>query len=187
MSKLPSMPFLVDKYLADTTKLTLEEHGAYCLLIMHMWKGGGFIDDDDTGNARTLGVTTREWAKIKVRLSPFLIFTGGRITQKRVQEQWNWAIDRSAKQAARGKKGGLANAEKLRVLSHVKRSISQATATPDAQATATAASEASSPAANAAYKISKNIPTTSQEDRGAGEDYTSIHRLLQTPAMRKTA
>lgn len=182
MSKLPSMPFLVDKYLADTTKLTLEEHGAYCLLIFAMWKGGGFIDDDDTGNARTLGVTTREWAKIKAKLSKFFIFTGGRITQKRVQEQWNWAMDRSAKQAARGKKGGLANAEKLRVLSHVKRSISEATATP----AATLAAQASSPAENVAYK-KRIIPTTSQEDRGGDEDYTSIKRLLLTPAMRKTA
>ena len=38
MSKLTSMPFLVDAYIADTTHLSLEEHGAYLLLLFAMWR-----------------------------------------------------------------------------------------------------------------------------------------------------
>ena len=77
MSQAPSMPMYWDAYLADTTHLTTEEHGAYMLLLAAMWRRNGWVPDDDKDNARILGLTPAKWRKIKARLSGFLIFDGG--------------------------------------------------------------------------------------------------------------
>lgn len=182
MSKLPSMPFVVADYMADTTYLSLEEHGAYLLILFNMWRHEGYLPDIDADNARLLGVPVKHWLKLKARLAPFLIAANGRLTQKRLQIQWNWAIENRNKQAERGKKGGRANAEKIRALAHVKRSASEAVVTAAAVAVATPYAQAE----KAACKKERIIPTTYQEDRGEEVEFTGVHRLLKTPAMRRT-
>ena len=57
MSKAPSMPMYWDAYLADTTHLSTEEHGAYLLLLAAMWRRDGWVPDDDRDNARIVGLT----------------------------------------------------------------------------------------------------------------------------------
>jgi hypothetical protein len=68
-----------DAYLADTTHLTTEEHGAYMLLLAAMWRRNGSVPDDDKDNARILGLTPAKWRKIKARLMQFLTVTDGTI------------------------------------------------------------------------------------------------------------
>ena len=88
MSKAPAMPMYWDAYLADTTHLTTEEHGAYMLLLAAMWRRDGSVPDDDKDNARIIGLTVAKWRKIKSRLSVFLIVKDGMITQKNLQKIW---------------------------------------------------------------------------------------------------
>lgn len=72
MSSAPSMPLFPDAYLADTTHLFTEEHGAYFLLLMAMWRRSGSVPNDDKDLARIVGLTVSKWLKIKARLMPFL-------------------------------------------------------------------------------------------------------------------
>lgn len=75
MSGLPFMPFYVDDYLGDTQGLTIEEHGAYCLLIFEAWHHPeGLLLDDDKELARILRVQARVWKRYKARLMPRYFF-----------------------------------------------------------------------------------------------------------------
>jgi len=68
MSKAPAMPMYWDGYLADTTHLTTEEHGAYMLLLAAMWRRNGSVPDSDKDNARIVGLTPAKWRKFKARM-----------------------------------------------------------------------------------------------------------------------
>ena len=120
MSKLPSMPLFVDAYLADTTHLSLEEHGAYLLLLMAMWRRGGAIPDDDKDNARMLGLMPRAWLRLKPRLMPLLSVYGAdpvMLTQKRLQKEWNYSVENSSRASAKGKRGAEVRWERNQILS----------------------------------------------------------------------
>jgi uncharacterized protein YdaU (DUF1376 family) len=95
------MPFLVDKYLSDTDHLSLEEHGAYCLLLFRMWQRGGSLVDNDTDLARMLGLSPKVWGRLKARIGPFFECHGGKLMQKRLQKQWNYAMEHSTQAKAK--------------------------------------------------------------------------------------
>lgn len=100
------MPMYWDAYLADTTHLTTEEHGAYILLLAAMWRRNGWVPDDDRDNARILGLTTAKWKRTKQRLSVFLIFQDGSISQKKLLETWKNTQEKIQKNRENGAKGG---------------------------------------------------------------------------------
>jgi uncharacterized protein YdaU (DUF1376 family) len=109
MSKAPAMPMFWDAYLADTTHLTTEEHGAYLLLLAAMWRRNGSVPDDDKDNARILGLTPAKWRKVKARLvstvSGFRVENGS-ITQEKLQKIWKNTQEKIDKNRANGMKGG---------------------------------------------------------------------------------
>jgi uncharacterized protein YdaU (DUF1376 family) len=102
-----------DAYLADTTHLTTEEHGAYMLLLAAMWRRNGCVPDDDKDNARILGLTPAKWRKTKARLASTISgfrVEGGTITQEKLRKTWENTQEKIAKNAANGAKGGSAAA-----------------------------------------------------------------------------
>lgn len=106
MSAAPSMPMFWDAYLADTTHLSLEEHGALCLLLGAMWRRNGSVPNDDRDLARILGVSKPRWKKLKARLAPLLLIDEASISQKRLKKEWDWVQETRAKNAQNGAKGG---------------------------------------------------------------------------------
>lgn len=115
MSKAPSMPMYWDAYLADTTHLTTEEHGAYLLLIAAMWRRNGSVPDDDWDNARILGLSAAKWRKVKARfvgtISGFRV-ADGVITQEKLQKTWENTQEKINKNRKNGAKGGRSNSTK---------------------------------------------------------------------------
>jgi uncharacterized protein YdaU (DUF1376 family) len=106
MSQAPSMPMFWDAYIADTTHLTTEEHGAYLLLLAAMWRRNGWVPDDDADTARIVGMTKAKWRKTKERLASLLIFSDGHITQKNLMKIWKNTQEKIAINRANGAKGG---------------------------------------------------------------------------------
>jgi uncharacterized protein YdaU (DUF1376 family) len=103
MSKPFSMPFLVEKFVKKTAHLTNEETGFYIRLLCAMWLRGGTLDDNDSDNARMMGLNMKVWLRLKQRLLPELTVYGGKLTQDRLQEQWNFAQAMRLKQSEKGK------------------------------------------------------------------------------------
>jgi uncharacterized protein YdaU (DUF1376 family) len=108
----PFLQFYVADYLADTSQLTTEQHGAYLLLLFAMWRSGGDLDPDDTKLARITRLSTTRWNKIKPDLLPLLILENGRRTQKRLRAELKKAKEKSQKRCEAGRAGGNAKALK---------------------------------------------------------------------------
>ncbi len=120
------MPMYWDAYLADTTHLTTEEHGAYLLLLGAMWRRNGSVPDHDADNARILGLTKAKWRKIKARLAPFLTFEDGEISQKKLQKTWKNTQEKIDKNRSNGAKGGRPKSLKNNDLAKANGSVSDA-------------------------------------------------------------
>lgn len=114
MSKIPMQPWYPDAHIAETSNLTLEEQGAYRLLMDHMWRNHAYINDSDKDIARTLRISVKRWLKIKKRLEGFLMFAEGKITQKRLLKDYMEACEKSKRNAENGKIGGQKTAEKFK-------------------------------------------------------------------------
>lgn len=102
------MPMYWDAYIADTTHLSCEEHGAYLMLLGAMWRRDGTVPDDDADNARILGLSKAKWRKVRARLSHLLIIEDGLITQKNLRKIWENTQEKIAKNRVNGAKGGRA-------------------------------------------------------------------------------
>lgn len=99
------MPLLVDKYLGDTTHLTTEQHGAYMLLLMAMWKRDGQLLVADGQLAAITRLQPARWKAHKPVLMEFFTATGDRITQKRLSEELERAKKSTEAKAEAGAKG----------------------------------------------------------------------------------
>lgn len=80
------MPLFIGDYLADTTRLTTEQHGAYLLLLMDYWRNGPPPHDDAT-LAQITRLTGAAWKKAKPAVIRFFKEEDGLLHQKRADEE----------------------------------------------------------------------------------------------------
>lgn len=108
------MQLYVADYLGDTRHLTTEQHGAYLLLLMTMWRSDGRLPNDAKKLARITGCTASRWAKISDDVLAFFEVDGDDLTNKRLMFELKKASEKSIKRAEAGTKGGEAKALKDR-------------------------------------------------------------------------
>ncbi len=106
------MQLYVADYLGDTQHLTTEQHGAYLLLLMTMWRHGGQLPNDEKKLARIARVSPRRWHLLRGDLMDFFTIEGDTITQERLKREHQKAVSISAKRSNSGRLGGHAKALK---------------------------------------------------------------------------
>lgn len=96
MKKAAAIPLFGDAYLADTTHLTTEEHGAYLLLLMAAWRQSDCsLPNDDRKLARITGLSLRKWKSIQATILDFWVEENGRIFQPRLRREHDFACKKS--------------------------------------------------------------------------------------------
>lgn len=66
----PWMPLYIADYIKDTRRLSLQEHGAYLLLIFEYWTAGS-LPNDEKQLARIIGANSQQWNRVKPAISAF--------------------------------------------------------------------------------------------------------------------
>ena len=99
----PYMNLYVADYLGDTRHLTTEQHGAYLLLLMTMWRSDGVLSDDPAKLARITGLTVARWKRIGDDVLAFFTACEGGITQARLAAELTIADDKSEKNSQAGR------------------------------------------------------------------------------------
>lgn len=112
MSAPPYMKLWVADYLADTTHLTRDEHGAYLLLLMAMWRAGGRLPADDARLAKIALASPKEWSAMRETLLGFFQRRGSLLTHKRVAQEMAKYETTSERRKEAGKAGGTKTASK---------------------------------------------------------------------------
>lgn len=89
MSQAPAMPVFTDALIGDTTHLTAEEFGAYCLILFATWRNNGVpFDDDNMRLCRIARIEPRRWARVRPVLVKFFDLSDGKWNQKRLEKEW---------------------------------------------------------------------------------------------------
>lgn len=84
MSQTPFMQLYVGDYLADTLDLTTEQHGAYLLLLMTMWRHDAKLPNDAAKLARIARVSPRRWHLVWAEIQHFFYVEGDQITCRHI-------------------------------------------------------------------------------------------------------
>ena len=106
------MPLYVADYLADTTHLSTLEHGAYCLLLMSMWRAGGSLPNDPAKLAKFARMTSAQWARIEATVMQFFDVSDSDVTQSRLAREIEKHAGVVRQRRESGSKGGRAKALK---------------------------------------------------------------------------
>lgn len=110
------MQLYVADYLGDTRHLTTEQHGAYLLLLMTMWRSDGRLENDPKKLARITCCTPSRWARISAEVMAFFDIADGCLTHGRLMLELEKASEKSNQRAVSGSLGGKANALKNKKL-----------------------------------------------------------------------
>jgi uncharacterized protein YdaU (DUF1376 family) len=83
------MPVYIGDYLADTMHLSTEQHGAYLLLLFHLWRRG-ILHDEDALLAQITGLGKSAWSATRPVLAEFFeihdgLWHHGRVERERLR------------------------------------------------------------------------------------------------------
>jgi uncharacterized protein YdaU (DUF1376 family) len=107
------MPYFGDAYMADTRHLTLEEHGAYHLLLLIAWRSPDCVlPNDDRRLAQMLGITPKKWTSLKPTITAFWTLTERGWEQKRLTKERRWVEEKSRKNSNAAKQKWAAKSRK---------------------------------------------------------------------------
>jgi uncharacterized protein YdaU (DUF1376 family) len=87
MTDTPYMKMYWADYLADTTHLTTEQHGAYMLLIAAYWRRQKPLPDDDEFLRNIVRFSRHVWKKTRPVLESFFEINDGKWTHKRLENE----------------------------------------------------------------------------------------------------
>jgi uncharacterized protein YdaU (DUF1376 family) len=112
MSKMPKMNLWIDAFNSDTSFLSDEELGIYFRLIFFAWSREGYIPDD----IDFIASLTRNGNKEAIEKIIKLYWTkeNDQYYQKRLKEEYIRAVETTEINKLNGKKGGEANAKRIR-------------------------------------------------------------------------
>ncbi len=127
------MQWAPEAHITDTRKLTLEQQGAYRLLLDYLWLERGWLQDNDEQIARLLAVTVGRWRKIKPAIATYFIYERGKFTQKRLLIDYAKAVEKVEKNRKNGSLGGTNRMKNLNSL--IANALSHANAFPQAKGT----------------------------------------------------
>ena len=98
MADFPYLPLWTDAYLADTTHLRTEEHGAYLLLLFSAWRTADCsLPDNDEILSRITGLSQAKWMAMKPTVMAFwrLNKRRKRWVQKRLKNERENSVEKS--------------------------------------------------------------------------------------------
>lgn len=101
------MPLWIGDYLADTARLTTEQHGAYLLLIMDYWRNGA-LPDDPVALAQIARMPRAAWLRHGTQLLSYFEKREGRLYHKRIERELESSQTRKKKMVERARKGAQA-------------------------------------------------------------------------------
>lgn len=91
------MPLYIGDYLADTSRLTTEQHGAYLLLLMDYWRSGRLPNNDQV-LAQITKLPLETWLIHKGVLQGFFEIVDGELIHSRVEKELDDSKDRKLSQ-----------------------------------------------------------------------------------------
>ncbi|MGE5566180.1 MAG: YdaU family protein [Parcubacteria group bacterium] len=106
------MQLYVADYLGDTRHLSTEQHGAYLLLLMAMWRAGGRLPNEAGKLARIVGLTKAKWLRMEADILAFFEPADGEITHGRIEKEMQKYSRISTERSEAGRRGGAAKALK---------------------------------------------------------------------------
>ena len=105
-------------YVAGTQRismtLSLEEFGAYMLLVLFYWQNHGPFPDDPKRLARMCNVSEKRFAEIREVMFEFFEITDGQWRSPRLEHEIQEAKEQKERLSARGRKGAKAMHAKRR-------------------------------------------------------------------------
>lgn len=115
MSQAPFWPVATDALIADTSYLTPEQFGVYALLMIYQWRNNGKpLDNDPEKLARMVRISPTKFKKIWDEISTFFEEKNEKISQKRVEKDFQKILEKITKNKKNGSKGGRAKSLKTK-------------------------------------------------------------------------